>query len=248
MRRTVVLLAVSAACGRFDFERRSDGGAGDGAHDVTADAVISGLVHGWRFEDGAGTSAMDAIGGTTAMLLGNATWTTGRSGGALPVDGVNSWAQASLGLGTGAVTITAWIYPRSDGASGAATVVSEEDLGGVTLFECERNHLAAGDDMICADSTSNAPYAETAVPIALNGWTHFAMTRTAAGLFTIYVDGAPSGTAHQDGGPTVPGGTVLYMGARDNLDDRFDGYLDEVRVYDRELGPDEVGVLYAQGC
>ena len=85
---------------------------------ATTPASTSGLVAGYAFNEGLGTSAADASGsGLTGTLRNGAGWGTGRNGGAVLLDGVNDFVEL--------------------GESGAAAVDGEHDcecvgqLGGV---------------------------------------------------------------------------------------------------------------------
>ena len=54
----------------------------------------AGLVAGYAFNEGLGTSAVDASGGgLTGTLTNGAGWGTGRNGGAVLLDGVNDFVE-----------------------------------------------------------------------------------------------------------------------------------------------------------
>lgn len=216
----------------------------------TSDApgvVLPAPIHHWPFDEGTGTIAMDVVGPADLSLQNGAAWGAGRCGGALALDGMNGYAVASHGLGIGAITITAWVFYVGHGASNYGALVSEEDVGGNTLLVCYRSHGDMSDQMICAHSTT-APYARTESIIPLGRWVHLAMARSIDGLFTMYVDGALSGVPRQDGGAVRRGGTSIYVGARDALNDELDGFVDDVRVYERELSSSEIAAVFALGC
>ena len=84
----------------------------------------AGLVAGYAFNEGSGTSAADASGsGLTGTLTNGATWGTGRNAGAVSLDGVNDFVElgnpALLQL-TGSMTVSAWVnsavFPGDDAA------------------------------------------------------------------------------------------------------------------------------------
>lgn len=118
--------------------------------------------------------------------------------------------------------------------------------GGNTLYFCLRDHNATPDHVVCSDSTASVPFVETTDPITIGRWFHLAVTRTATGQFTIYLDGALE-AGPGNGGPTFTMGTHFYIGAR-NGSDPFQGSIDDVRIYDHELSAAEVAALFAEGC
>ena len=89
-------------------------------------SATSGLVAAYGFDEGSGSSVIDAsMTGNTGTLSG-ATWTSqGKYGGALSFDGVNAMvaisASSSLNISS-AMTLEAWIYPTAT-QSGWRTIV-----------------------------------------------------------------------------------------------------------------------------
>ncbi len=70
------------------------------------------------------------------------------------------------------------------------------------------------------------------------GWHHIALTYS-AGIFTLYVDGRPSGTAKG----ALPAKSTIFLGSAGGS--KFAStYLDEARLDDRAYTPDEVAELY----
>lgn len=70
------------------------------------------LAAQYRFDDGSGTSAVDASGnGKTATLAGGAGWTTGHTGGAVDLGGSGAYVTLPAGILAGATagTIAAWV-------------------------------------------------------------------------------------------------------------------------------------------
>jgi len=83
---------------------------------------------------------------------------------------------------------------------------------------------------------------KVALDLHKRGWTHLAMTTSAAGL-AIYVDGTMRGFFPPGGSKdpsTCTALTATYIGAAENAGYRWNGDLDEVLMFDRALHPDEV--------
>ena len=64
---------------------------------------------------------------------------------------------------------------------------------------------------------------------------------------TIYVDGRPSGTAPCFPGPLRVNDLPLYLGSHYNGGIRFHGVMDDVSLYDRAPGQDEIAQLFLWG-
>jgi hypothetical protein len=72
-------------------------------------------------------------------------------------------------------------------------------------------------------------------------------TRDAAGLANIYLNGVLSGTADQTSGTPVAGTTNVQIGNNSSLVNTFDGYIDDVRIYNRVLTVAEINRIYNLG-
>ena len=142
-------------------------------------------------------------------------------------------------------TLSAWIYPT--GPNG--TIVSRSkavptEVKGWGLF-LKDGKLQLNMVLRWLDDSSRV---ETAEPIELNQWHHvlatYDGTRLAEGS-KIYVDGKPARLTfvvdelNQPFGVKAP----LRIGAGDGEQPRFEGLIDDVRIYDRVLRPAEVSVV-----
>jgi len=161
-------------------------------------------------------------------------------GGALTLNGTNQYVDAGVSLGTGAVTVSGWIYPNTDGGSGFSTFFREVNGGGTTRFLCSRSH-SSGDKMYCGDNRSTTTNTSSVIP--LKQWTHFAAVRTSGGLFTLYINGVQDGAANQNGGAASSDGTTIYIGST-GAADYLNGTLDDVRIYNRARSDIEIRDLY----
>ena len=79
--------------------------------------------------------------------------------------------------------------------------------------------------------------------VSINSWNHFVITSNAAGNRKAYLNGKLVTTSQS---PTYGQEFALFVFGRDRrLDEFFKGSLDEIRIYNRELLPTEVSLLYA---
>ena len=142
-------------------------------------------------------------------------------------------------------TLSAWIYPTAaNGAILSRTSESTTEIKGYGIYlvdgKVQFNLVTRWLD----DSTR----VETSEPLALNRWHHVSAvydgSRLAKGA-VVYLNGKPAemtvvvDTLNQDFGVNKP----LRIGAVSGSGARFRGLMDDVRVYDRALSPDELAVV-----
>ena len=145
-------------------------------------------------------------------------------------------------------TLSAWIYPTAaNGAILSRTSESTTEIKGYGIYlvdgKVQFNLVTRWLD----DSTR----VETAEPLALNRWHHVSAvydgSRLAKGA-VVYLNGKPArmtvvvDTLNQDFGVNEP----LRIGSVAGPGARFQGLMDDVRVYDRALNPDELAVVAAE--
>ncbi|MCI0682547.1 MAG: Ig-like domain-containing protein [Gemmataceae bacterium] len=196
------------------------------------------LVAALGFDEGAGGTTTDASGKGNNGSLNATTWAAGKYGTGLSFNGNSSWVtvndSASLDL-TGAMTLEAWVNPES--LSGWDTVIMKETAVGMayTLYANDNAPRPAG---YIHNNTQGDLSAVGSSPLALNTWSHLAMTYDGANL-RLYVNAVQVGllpvvaTAVTSNNPLRIGGNVLWG-------EYFDGLIDEVRIYNRVLAPSEI--------
>lgn len=90
--------------------------------------------------------------------------------------------------------------------------------------------------------------------ISTSGWYHIVLTHSGSGTaagFTLYVNNSPvsfTTTTYDNLTTSTLNSNSAYLGIRNragNLSNEFDGVMDEVAIYNRELNSTEVGILYA---
>ncbi|MDB4978768.1 MAG: hypothetical protein JWM56_954, partial [Candidatus Peribacteria bacterium] len=210
-------------------------------------AIDDGLVGYWKMDEGVGTVAKDlSRNGSNGVLTNGPAW----SGSSLPTtrffnsktlnfDGVDDMVNisdtSSVFGGMKAVTISAWIYPRTTGGSSFGRVITKND---VSQFGIVYNPNSAGNvaglyvGAVSPQITASAP---------LNTWTHVAFTWNGSTI-TSYSNGVSAGSFANttvlaaDTNPLVIGNRSA--GAR-----TWNGFIDDVRIYNRALNASEINAL-----
>ena len=204
------------------------------------------LMGWWKFDEGAGATALDWSGqGNHATLMGGPTWTAGYDGDALKLDGIDDYAELPIGSvisSLSSATFTTWVNFSNVG--GAWQRIFDFGSGtGRYIFLCPRSGTdgpmrlaitiggnAAGEESLI-ETTDTLP----------SGWHHVAVV-ISSGNMQLYLDGvmAISGSTlvvPSDLGQTSSNwlGRSQYSG-----DGYFNGSLDDFRIYDYVLSADEI--------
>jgi glucose/arabinose dehydrogenase len=245
----------------YTFASWSDGGAQQ--HTITAPAVpqsytanytavpnpqTAGLVAGYAFDELTGTTAADASGqGLVGTLTNGPTFTTGKNGNALTLDGVNDYVTlgnpTALQI-TGSLTLSGWInasaFPVND-----AAVVSKRASGPLGFqLDVTKDTGPRTIGFKLTNSTGGQMFRWGATTLQLNTWYHIAGVYDAATQsLHVYLngqldDGALLGTVTATQQNST---TNVTIGRRaGNTGFEFAGRIDDVRIYDRALAVTEI--------
>ncbi|NLH17747.1 MAG: hypothetical protein GX455_14310 [Phycisphaerae bacterium] len=206
----------------------------------------------WKFDEGYGPTAYDAIGSSHGSISG-ATWTTGIVGGALVFDGEDDlvWIadNDAIRLGTGDFTISAWVRPRSLDREEYTILAKVEGLS-------NKEYMLQIDERqprLDIEKDANNGRAVGAANCKSGQWQHLVVTFHSTTLQSIfYYNGIrqlspPFGSAIT----AMPSrlNNDLLIGLRGGSYDRFgfDGAIDEVMLFNRVLTESQVQSLY-QKC
>lgn len=183
----------------------------------------------WKLDDGQGATAADAAATPhPATLYGPATWTAGRTGTGLRLDGTGAYAQtAAPVVSTGKnFTVAAWV--RLTTANATATAVTQQ--GGFSL-----QYLKTADRWAL---TSGSAKALAALAPRLNEWTHLIGVYE-SGQLSLYVNGRLESTVAATPAESTGALTIGRAGTAEY----WPGDLDDVRVYGRAMFGDEAAEL-----
>jgi hypothetical protein len=205
--------------------------------------IASNLEMHLTFDEGTDTTAADATGhGHTGTLSTGATWGPGKVGPhAVQVDGTTQGVVTVAGeLGTpAAITLAAWVkvdaFPtaKADILSIGDHVILRASATQITGFYYNGNERSW-------------PSVSVELPLGTT-WRHLAYTAQ-AGTQHLYLDGTQVGSSTSGAALDYDGlGTQTVVGGHGNGVDRyrFQGSVDEVRVYSRVLTPTEIAALAA---
>ena len=199
---------------------------------------LGGLVAAYGFNEGSGTVAADISGNGNNGTLSGASWASGRVGGGLLFNGVNSWVTindvAALHL-TNGVTLEAWVNPSA--LTNWRSVILKEGSPNMLAYSLYANEDVARPSTIIHVPAGDREAAGTS-GVLLNAWTHLAGTYDGTTI-RMYVNGMEVSETPVTGNmssTTAP----LRIGGNSIWGEYFAGLIDEVRVYRRALAPGEI--------
>ena len=203
----------------------------------------AGLLAGWAFDEGAGTTVADVSGhGNAATLRNDPTWTVGRYGSGLRFDGVDDFLTVlnspSLNLSGSELTLSLWINPLGGvrdqvpfGKFWSGTMSSPFYQYGLELGGGNTPHFYVG--------TAGGPtMASMGSPLPLGQWSHLAIA-FAGPQAQFYVNGSLVATRSLAASITARD-SLLHMAADANTSQFFRGTLDDVRIYNRAQSQTDV--------
>ncbi|HXN51421.1 MAG TPA: LamG domain-containing protein [Candidatus Acidoferrum sp.] len=229
-------------------------------HSVTgATSYNSGLVAWWKFDETSGTTAADSQGTNTGTLVNSPTWTTsGKINGAL---GFVSASGQSVDVANPAnfafertqpFSISAWVYNSGNSTNGILSKVTNSgNFPGWNFFADYLNKelrativgTTAGCGTDCIDV--HTPFNS----FSQSAWHHAVLTydgtSLAAGIH-MYIDGVSQTVTatHDTLASSILSASDVKIGwsAWNNI--YFNGTLDDVRVWNRQLSASEVLALF----
>jgi hypothetical protein len=218
------------------------------------------IISYWRFDEGSGTTSLDSVDANQGMIYG-ASWTNGAIGNAMGFDGANDYIKIGMPVPVALqiqneITLEAWIYVTQYPSNNLGMIVGCQydpnrvgyaiHLDGRTNPDGQPSppghiHFQIGD------GSYHVTNANSQVP--LNQWIHIVATRAANHDGRIYYNGMlqPS-TSVPWSGAIGYSGAELDIGRQSDFSNRyFNGFIDEVAIYNRVLTESEVQQHYQNG-
>ncbi len=202
-----------------------------------------GLMAAYSFENNVKDSTANAYDGT---VLGAPTFEAGKTGSALKLNGTTDCVDLGMWPAfnfPGSFSLSVWANIGAWTSNWNHVMVANRGESGIgwQLRRRDSNRIVFTTRGVGQDdeprSTKDAP---------LNEWVHIAAVYdNAANTKRIYVNGVQDAFVATNPGKLAPTTHNTYIGARANsgntgVEGRFTGMLDEVKIYDIALTPEEV--------
>lgn len=209
----------------------------------------TGLVGYWRLNDTNTTTASDSSGnGNSGTLTNGASWTSGKYGGAVGLDGVNDYVSIrnSSSLQPANVTVAAWFNASSlVGRTVVSTPYNGPPWTSPYVSWMIRINSSTNLEFDVGNGTTYSGWAIAVSALQTGQWYHVALTYNGTTL-TAYLNGVSLGTRTNVTGPVGYGNRPVLLGADYGASpayDYFSGTLDDVRVYNRALSAAEIAAV-----
>jgi chitodextrinase len=191
----------------------------------------------WKFDETSGTTAADSSGNNKAgTVMNGAAWVaSGKINGAMDFDGTDDYVSLPniIDPSTIPVTASAWIKP--DVSDGIRSVLVQEGTNGKKWLYREGGLLTSYLLGSKVQSTGT---------IATGAWNHVAITYDGT-ILRLYLNGQPDGSSSV--GKPEPELSGMRVGIDKSGSTKFDGMIDDVRIYNRALSGSEILNLYNSG-
>ena len=221
----------------------------------------------WSMNEGVSTQAGDFSGnGNTGTLANGPTWTAGKLGQAVNLDGSNDYidlgSNTSLNVASSqAFSVSGWVKttenygPIVSLRSNASQNPIVDIMVGYDGAVFSSGNLMA---LVRSDTSSSGHARVTGGAVNDGKWHFFTLTRDAGSTITLYLDGVSQGTnSGANSGAAITTTTYRAIGSErywvaasfGSADERYlVGQVDEVRMYvGKQLSATEIATLYKSG-
>ena len=213
--------------------------------------ITSNLVAHYEFEENGGGTLTDSTGNQNGTFVNATTWTTDEAVGTYALDfsgdsGANAFVEvadnAAQDFGTGDFTIAFW-YQQSGNPASSVRLLGDYSGSGTGFAVRAESSGSLSFQLFGASGSASSTRSGT-----FDGsWQHIAITYDQAEEeYRWYRNGSASSAIAFEGG-NINTSNPFRIGAVDGALGDFDGQLDDVRLYTRELTSTDVDELVALG-
>jgi hypothetical protein len=246
MRKLLVISLFLAASLTFYGQRLPGVVSASGQVTTSASTLIKGLVSLWDHDDGVTGTTIDSKDGNNGTVTGaTQNQAEAKIGKSVLFDAsgeeINCGNPTNLRTATHG-TISAWVYTTTTGATTGAIVSNENyntDRSGVSFVRSGKNIY------VFIASAAAMQYHNNTTALSINTWYHVVFTWNSSGNMCTYVN---NGTPKTDAMTLTPDMTVhdWHIGNSPVTDIPWAGYIDCVRIWNRELAAAGVDSLYTK--
>ncbi|MFA6185460.1 MAG: DUF2341 domain-containing protein [Candidatus Shapirobacteria bacterium] len=210
-------------------------------------AVSSNSMIGyWKFDEGSGTTANNSGNGGSALngtLTGTTipTWTNdSKSGKAINLNGINSFARTGIIPASDAFSLSVWFKANQVRDQNRIYWGTGTDKA-ILAFSGTSGYLT----WYMSASGGNTGYKTTSKKININDWNHVVLVYNGS-IVKCFINGVEDNIIGTLTGTSVA--SAINLGTNyNNTGNWFDGKIDEVKAYNYALTSDEIKLDYNQG-
>lgn len=205
--------------------------------------LASGLVGFWLMNEGSGSKTYDISGNSNhGTIVNRPPWTGFKSGGAVDFNGVDQYIeiQHDDSFNNDYISISAWFISRRHYQY--QELIRKGDNTGSQSFEIIMGYPTPDDIRFSVYVDSNWRHGGP-VAIELNKLYHLVGTYDGS-YIRLYLNGLEVGTPLAHSGVMTESPDIINIARRSTGDREFDGIIDHVRIYNRNLSVYDVKQLY----
>jgi hypothetical protein len=200
--------------------------------------ISDGLIGWWMFDEGAGTTVTDSSGTGHDGFFVDSTpeWVPGMYGTALKFDGTDKVEipdHADFHF-TNAMSVALWMQPEGD-QTGSAKLFIKQKSG---QYPYSLQYDDSGQGLFATVYASTRYDTAPHIPDFPGEWAHLCFTYDGS-VLTLYKDGEQIASVNTSG-QLQQNNLSLSIGCRLDFDQNFNGIIDDVRLFNRELSPEEI--------
>ncbi|PJE50545.1 MAG: hypothetical protein COV29_04020 [Candidatus Yanofskybacteria bacterium CG10_big_fil_rev_8_21_14_0_10_36_16] len=213
-------------------------------------AILTGSRLYWKFNEGNGNKVYDSTTSSNdGNIFGNRIWTIGFSGNALQFDGAGDYILHENGstgrptsLANNPLSFTAWIKTLS--TEGLIMQQGSTDAGMMLAIRGGRAEFTYRWSASSLTTLTGTTFVND------NNWHLLVGTIDGSGNMRLVVDNQTQGTGLATLSTTEPtygflvGSAVAISGGVINPTADFNGTIDDVRIYAKDLTPDIIEIIY----
>ena len=210
------------------------------------------LVAHWKLDERNGTKTADSAGNKHGSLENGVAWTTGVSGAAVYLDGVNGYIDLPrLDLTGSTITLSAWVRNSSFATGVSQRFVSkaaDSTEDGTYWMLGQANDGQNRLQFRLKSGGVTTTLIASAGDLPLNTWYHASATYDGSTM-RLYLNGAQVGSVAKSGSISRSSGRVsVEIGRSPESSNYLRGAIDDVRIYSSALTPAEIAALAGTGA
>jgi hypothetical protein len=211
--------------------------------------VLAAPVAWWKFDEESGETAANAAGPLLAgRLEGDPRWAPdqGRHQGSIELDGVDDWIECTDSTDLGIrenLSVSVWIKPRMTPPGGDTLLAKGEAWGLQRLGDTGELEFTLTGPQPGGPAKRDAPRVVCKRTLADDQWHHVVAVYDGKRM-ALYVDGAEVDSMNASGLIALNNLPLALGDNAANRGHRWNGWLDDARLYDRGLTVEEIKTLH----
>jgi len=200
--------------------------------------IDDGLIGWWMFDEGTGTTVTDSSGAGHDGFFVDSTpeWVPGMYGTALEFDGTDKVEipdHAAFHL-TNAMSVALWMQPGAEQVSSAKLFIKQKSGQYPYSLQYDESRQGLFATVYASTRYDTAPH----IPDVPDEWAHLCFTYDGS-VLVLYKDGEEVASVNTSG-ELQQNDLSLSIGCRLDYAQNFNGIIDDVRLFNRDLSPEEV--------